>query len=618
MIEKRCWSFPTPFPYIRIRLKGNDKMENWVLLRKGADFAHISEKFHISPRIASLIRNRDVIGDEAIAKYLNGTIADLYDGMLMKDMDKAVNVLVERIRAGKRIRVIGDYDIDGIQSTYILLEGFRYLGADVDSDIPDRMKDGYGLNRHLIDRALDADVDTIVTCDNGIAAAEEIAYAKSMGMTVVVTDHHEVPYREEEGERAYLLPEADAVVDPKRADCLYPFKGLCGAAVAYKLVEALAEAMDSDVCELDYLMENVAIATVGDVVDLVDENRIFVKQGLEMLKRTKNKGLKALIECTGVNAVNLNTYHIGFVLGPCMNASGRLDTAKRALELLEARTQKEADVLAGDLKALNDSRKDMTAQAVEEAFIQVENTEIRDDDVLVIYLPQCHESLAGIVAGRVREKYYRPVFVLTRAQEGLKGSGRSIETWHMYEGLNRCAHLLTRFGGHKMAAGLSLPEENLEQFRQEINRKSQLSEEDLVEKIQIDMQLPFSAVTEKFVGDIKVLEPFGKANAKPLFAERKVHVLGARILGKNRNVLKLRVEDTNGTGIDAMYFGDIEGFLNYIKQKFGDRAYQDMLSGRNVPRNRAEKGIEMAFTYYPDINEYQGIKTPQIVIQNYK
>ena len=593
-------------------------MENWVLLRKGADFAHISEKFHISPRIASLIRNRDVIGDEAIAKYLNGTIADLYDGMLMKDMDKAVNVLVERIRAGKRIRVIGDYDIDGIQSTYILLEGFRYLGADVDSDIPDRMKDGYGLNRHLIDRALDADVDTIVTCDNGIAAAEEIAYAKSMGMTVVVTDHHEVPYREEEGERAYLLPEADAVVDPKRADCLYPFKGLCGAAVAYKLVEALAEAMDSDVCELDYLMENVAIATVGDVVDLVDENRIFVKQGLEMLKRTKNKGLKALIECTGVNAANLNTYHIGFVLGPCMNASGRLDTAKRALELLEARTQKEADVLAGDLKALNDSRKDMTAQAVEEAFIQVENTEIRDDDVLVIYLPQCHESLAGIVAGRVREKYYRPVFVLTRAQEWLKGSGRSIETWHMYEGLNRCAHLLTRFGGHKMAAGLSLPEENLEQFRQEINRKSQLSEEDLVEKIQIDMQLPFSAVTEKFVGDIKVLEPFGKANAKPLFAERKVHVLGARILGKNRNVLKLRVEDTNGTGIDAMYFGDIEGFLNYIKQKFGDRAYQDMLSGRNVPRNRAEKGIEMAFTYYPDINEYQGIKTPQIVIQNYK
>ncbi|MGN0404649.1 MAG: single-stranded-DNA-specific exonuclease RecJ [Bariatricus sp.] len=593
-------------------------MENWVLLRKGADFAHISEKFHISPRIAALIRNREVIGDEAIAKYLNGTIADLYDGMLMKDMDKAVAVLMERIRAGKHIRVIGDYDIDGIQSTYILLEGFRYLGADADSDIPDRMKDGYGLNRHLIDRALDADVDTIVTCDNGIAAKEEIAYAKSMGMTVVVTDHHEVPYRDEEGGRVYCLPEADAVVDPKRVDCLYPFKGLCGAAVAYKLVEALAEAMGKDVCELDYLMENVAIATVGDVMDLVDENRIFVKQGLEMLKRTQNKGLKALIECTGVNEAKLNTYHIGFVLGPCMNASGRLDTAKRALELLEAGTQKEADVLAGDLKALNDSRKDMTAQAVEEAFIQVENTEIRNDEVLVIYLPQCHESLAGIVAGRVREKYYRPVFVLTRAQEGLKGSGRSIETWHMYEGLNRCANLLTKFGGHKMAAGLSLPEENLEQFRREINQKSQLSQDDLVEKIQIDMQLPFSVVTEKFVDELSILEPFGKANAKPLFAERKVRVLNARVLGRNRNVLKLQVEDSKGTKIDAMYFGDIEGFLNYVRQKFGERAYQDMMSGRNVWKNHAEQGIEMAFTYYPDINEYQGIKTPQIVIQNYK
>ena len=352
-------------------------MENWVLLRKGADFQHISEKFHISPRIAALIRNREVIGDEAIEKYLYGTISDLYDGMLMKDMDKAVTVLMERLKEGKRIRVIGDYDIDGIQSTYILLEGLKFLGADVDSDIPDRMKDGYGLNRHLIERALEADVDTIITCDNGIAASEEIAYAKSMGMTVVVTDHHEVPYVEADGERQFILPGADAVVDPKRIDCEYPYKGLCGAAVAYKLVEALVEAMGEDICDIDYLMENVAIATVGDVMDLVDENRIFVKQGLEMLKRTQNLGLKALIECTGVNVEHLSSYHIGFVLGPCMNASGRLDTAKRALELLNAKTTQEADVLAGDLKALNDSRKDMTAAAVEDAFIQVENTEIK-------------------------------------------------------------------------------------------------------------------------------------------------------------------------------------------------------------------------------------------------
>ena len=586
-------------------------MENWVLLRKGADFQHISEKFHISPRVASLIRNRDVIGDDAIEKYLNGTIADLYDGMLMKDMDKAVAVLGEKIKENAKIRIIGDYDIDGIQSTYILLEGFRMLGADVDSDIPDRMKDGYGLNRNLIDRALEADVDTIITCDNGIAAAEEIAYAKSMGMTVVVTDHHEVPYTEIGGERRYILPEADAVVDPKQEDCTYPFKELCGAAVAYKLVEALMEAMGKDAEDADYLMENVAIATIGDVMDLVDENRIFVKQGLDMLKRTENLGLKALMECTGVNVDKLSPYHIGFVIGPCMNASGRLDTAKRALELLEAKKVAEADLLAGDLKALNDSRKDMTAQAVEEAFIQVENSELKDADVLVVYLPECHESLAGIVAGRIREKYYRPVFVLTKGAEGLKGSGRSIETWHMYEGLNRVKHLLSKFGGHKMAAGLSMPEENLEQFRKEINEKSGITPEDLNEKIAIDMQLPFECVNEKFIGELAVLEPFGKGNARPVFAERQVQVESARILGKNKNVLKLQVKDLHGTRMDAMYFGDVNTFVEYVREKFGDIACECLLHGHG-------HGIVMAFTYYPDINEYQGVRTPQIVIQNYK
>ena len=586
-------------------------MENWVLLRKGADFQHISEKFHISPRVASLIRNRDVIGDDAIEKYLNGTIADLYDGMLMKDMDKAVAVLGEKIKENAKIRIIGDYDIDGIQSTYILLEGFRMLGADVDSDIPDRMKDGYGLNRNLIDRALEADVDTIITCDNGIAAAEEIAYAKSMGMTIVVTDHHEVPYTEIGAGRRYILPEADADVDPKQEDCTYPFKGLCGAAVAYKLVEALMEAMGKDAEDADYLMENVAIATIGDVMDLVDENRIFVKQGLDMLKRTENLGLKALMGCTGVNVDKLSPYHIGFVIGPCMNASGRLDTAKRALELLEAKKVAEADLLAGDLKALNDSRKDMTAQAVEEAFIQVENSELKDADVLVVYLPECHESLAGIVAGRIREKYYRPVFVLTKGAEGLKGSGRSIETWHMYEGLNRVKHLLSKFGGHKMAAGLSMPEENLEQFRKEINEKSGITPEDLNEKIAIDMQLPFECVNEKFIEELAVLEPFGKGNARPVFAERQVQVESARILGKNKNVLKLQVKDLHGTRMDAMYFGDVNTFVEYVREKFGDIACECLLRGHG-------HGIVMAFTYYPDINEYQGVRTPQIVIQNYK
>ncbi len=571
-------------------------MERWFVMRKGAPFQEIAEKFHIHPILARLIRNREVVGDEAIEEYLNGTIADLHDGMLMKDMDKAIDILIEKIREHKKIRIIGDYDIDGINSTFILLEGLRYLGADVDSDIPDRMKDGYGLNRVLVDRAFDADVDTIITCDNGIAARDEIAYGKRLGMTMIVTDHHEVPYEEARGEKQYLLPNADAVVDPKRQDCEYPFKGLCGAGVAYKLVETLFEVMGKDVEDIDYLMENVAIATVGDVMDLVGENRIFVKQGLEMIKRTKNKGLKALIECTGVDVDHLSAYHIGFVIGPCLNASGRLDTAKRALELLSARSRKEADILAGDLKALNDSRKDMTAIAVEDAIKQVEETNLKNDKVLVIYLPDCHESLAGIVAGRIRERYYKPTIVLTQAEDGLKGSGRSIDAYHMYDGLNKCKDLLTKFGGHKLAAGLSLEEENLEAFREKLNQESGLSEDDLIAKISIDMQMPLRYVNESLVEQLELLEPFGKGNTKPVFVEKDLLILNSRILGKNRNVLKLLIKDKEGTMMDAMYFGEVDRFLEYYEKK----------------------GNTAAFTFYPTVNEYQGRKSMQIVIQNYQ
>ena len=453
-------------------------MEKWIVLRKGADFQKIADKFQIHPIIARLIRNRDVIGDENIDFYLNGTIADLHDGMLMKDMDRAIDILHEKIHEGKKIRVIGDYDIDGINATYILLEGIRALGGDVDIDIPDRMKDGYGLNKNLIDRAYEENVDTIITCDNGIAASEEIAYGKRLGMTIIVTDHHEVPYEEIGEEKRYILPQADAVIDPIRADCIYPFKELCGAAVAYKVIETLFEISGRDVEDVDYLMENVAIATVGDVMDLVGENRIFVKQGLEMLKRTQNLGLKALMECTKVDVEQLSAYHIGFVIGPCLNASGRLDTAKRALELLRAKNKKEADIHAGDLKALNDNRKDMTAIAVEEAICQVEETKLKEDNVLVIYLPECHESLAGIVAGRIRERYYKPTFILTKAEDGLKGSGRSIDSFHMYEELNKCKHLMTKFGGHKLAAGLSLEERNLEELRRTLNQNANLTEND--------------------------------------------------------------------------------------------------------------------------------------------
>ena len=586
-------------------------MERWVLLRKGADFEKIGKKYQISPRLACLIRNRNVIGDEEINRYLNGTINDLYDGMLMKDMDKTVDILKEKIEENKKIRIIGDYDIDGVNATYILLEGLERLGADVDSDIPDRMRDGYGLNRDLVERAYEAGVDTIVTCDNGIAASSEITYGKEKGMTVLVTDHHEVPYEETEDGRSYILPPADAVIDPKQADCMYPFSGLCGAAVAYKLMEALWESMGKDSSDLDDLIENVAIATIGDVMDLEEENRIFVKEGLQMLKRTSNLGLKALIECTGIEKEHLNSYHIGFVLGPCINASGRLDTAKRALELLRAKTKKEADILAGDLKALNDSRKDMTADAVEQAKEQVELSAMKEDRVLVIYLPDCHESLAGIVAGRIRESYYKPVFVLTDAEEGVKGSGRSIDGYHMYEELNKCKHLLTKFGGHRLAAGLSLEKENVDTLREMLNANCRLTEEDLKEKVTIDMEMSFANVTEKMVEELSLLEPFGKGNTKPVFAARNVKVLNGRVLGKNRNVLKMQVQDTAGTVIEAMLFQKVEEFLKEIEDVYGTHSAEMFLQGRQTD-------IRLALTYYPDINEYMGRKTPQIVISHYR
>lgn len=586
-------------------------MERWVLLRKGADFEAIGKKYQISPRLACLIRNRDVIGEEAVDRYLNGTISDLYDGMLMKDMDKAIDILKEKILEDKKIRVIGDYDIDGVNATYILLEGLERLGADVDSDIPDRISDGYGLNRHLVERAYEAGVDTLITCDNGIVAADEIAYGKEMGMTVIVTDHHEVPFDEQDGEKRYRIPPADAVMDPKQPDCLYPFKGLCGAAVAYKLMEALWESMGKDSADLDDLIENVAIATIGDVMDLEDENRIFVKEGLQMLRRTKNPGLKALIECTGIDKNSLNSYHIGFVLGPCINASGRLDTAKRALELLRAGTQKEADILAGDLKALNDSRKDMTEEAVKQAEEQVETTTISKDKVLVVYLPDCHESLAGIVAGRIRENYYKPVFVLTDTEEGVKGSGRSIDGYHMYEELNKCKELLTKFGGHRLAAGLSLPKENVGKFREMLNKNCTLTEEEMKEKVTIDMEMPFGCVTEGLVKELELLEPFGKGNTKPVFAARDVTLLGARILGKNRNVLKLQVQDVNGCRIEAMLFHHADDFLGKLEEQYGKTEVEALLKGRG-------RQIRISMTYYPDINEYMGEKTPQIVVTHYR
>ena len=570
-------------------------MERWYVMMKKADFSSIGAKYNISPVIARLIRNRDIIEDEEINLYLNGTIADLYDGMLMKDMDKAVEILSEKIREEKPVRVIGDYDIDGVNAAYILKEGLEGLGADVDTDIPDRIKDGYGLNKMLIDRALDDGIDTIITCDNGIAAAEEITYGRKNGRTVIVTDHHQVPFVEINKEREYLLPQADAVVDPRRPDCEYPFKNLCGAAVAYKLVEALYNVMLRDPEDVDYLMENVAIATVGDVMALKGENRIFVKQGLEMLKRTKNEGLKALIECTGINPEYLNTYDLGFVLGPCINASGRLDTAKRALELLSTRTRRDAVMLAEDLKALNDSRKEMTERGIKEAAEMIETTSLKEDKVFVIYLPDCHESIAGIIAGKIRDRYYRPTIILTKAEDGVKGSGRSTEEYDMFTELCKCQALFTKFGGHRQAAGVSLKEENVQRFRETINSLCTLTEEDLQMKVYIDMQVPFPYLTEDLIEQFQVMEPFGKGNKRPLFAEKDLKVIQPKIVGKNENVLQCILEDKQGNRMKAVYFGDVKTCL------------KEMLAGKVT-----------AVTYFPSINEYMGRRSIQLTIVNYQ
>ena len=605
-------------------------MEKWFLTMKKADFSGIARKYHISPITARLIRNRDVIGDEAIDFYLNGTIADLYDGMLMQDMDKAVEILAEKIEEEKQIRIIGDYDIDGVNATYILQEGLSGLGAHVDTDIPDRIKDGYGLNIDLIDRALDDGVDTIITCDNGIAAADEIAYGKENGLTVIVTDHHEEPYEDpaavegkEPGKR-YLLPPADVVVDPKQPGCTYPFPEICGAVVAFKLVQALFESYGLPGLSengagkrglLDELLEMAAFATVCDVMPLRDENRILVRHGLALMQDSQNQGLRALMEVSGVGlpgkGKKLTAFHIGFVLGPCMNASGRLDTAVRALELLECKSRQEAVPKAAFLKQLNDSRKEMTERFVQEAVRCIEETSLKEDRVLVVFLPDCHESIAGIIAGRIRERYYRPTFVLTRGEEGVKGSARSIEGYHIYEEMTKCSRFFTKYGGHKMAAGLSMQEEDVEPFRKEINRLCTLTAEDLEEKIHIDVPMPVSYVNFSLVEELELLEPFGTGNPKPVFAQKDLLFLSARVMGKNQNVLRFTVMDDRDQRWEMMYFGNRDAFDEYVQQHYGQTALDNLYQQKG-------EGIRMSAVYYPGINTWQGSSRLQLVMQYYK
>ena len=572
-------------------------MEKWFVINKGADFAGIAKRFGISPVTARLIRNREVMGDEAIARYLKGGIGELYDPHLLLDSDRLTDILVQKISEQKKIRVIGDYDIDGVMSTYILYKGITRCGGSVDFQIPDRMKDGYGINDHLIEQADEAGIDTIITCDNGIAAIGEIAHAKSLGMTVLVTDHHEIPYTEERGERHYKRSEADAIVNPKQMECTYPYKNLCGAAVAWKVIQILYEKCDIAVEESYDFLENVAFATVGDVMDLTDENRILVREGLKRIHTTMNPGMRALILQNKLEPEQISSYHFGFVLGPCINASGRLETAKIALNLFLQEDVKKASEIAAELVDLNAQRKDMTAEGVELAMQQVEEGNT-GEKVLVVYLPDVHESLAGIIAGRIREACHKPTFVLTKSEDGVKGSGRSIEAYSMYEELCKCQELFTKFGGHPMAAGLSLPEANVEIFREKINACCGLTEEDFIPKIKIDIPMPVDYPDIPLVNELLLLEPFGKANVKPQFADKNLGIDRAVVVGKNQNVLKLTLKTERGKSISAVYFGDVEEFREYYGRKYGENEVQQAFLGRT-------NGIRMSVVYYPEINRYQ-------------
>ena len=569
-------------------------MEKWVVTAKKADFQGIGRKYGIDPVIARIIRNRDITGDEAIEEYLNGTLADIPSWKLLKDIDKAVEIISGKIDAGTKMRIIGDYDIDGVTATYILLKGFKRLGANVDTYIPDRVADGYGIHDHLIKKAMEDGIDTIVTCDNGISASSQITYAKELGMTVVVTDHHEVPFTDTEEGRTYILPPADAIINPKQVDCTYPNKNICGAVVAMKLVFALYEKYRLPEEEKEDFLEPAAIATVGDIMDLQGENRILVKEGLARLPFTKNKGLKALIRAIGLEDQKITSYDIGFRLGPCINASGRLDTAMRSLALLQSEDEEEAAKLAGDLKALNDSRKALTEKGTEKAYKLIESSNLKNDRVMVVFLPECHESLAGIIAGRIREKYHKPTFVLTRGEKSLKGSGRSTENYSMYEELVKCDSLLVQYGGHPMAAGLSIEEENVEKLRQTLNDNCTLTEEDMIPKIVIDVPMPISYINEELVEQLSILEPFGKGNTKPLFAQKNLRVLKVEIYGKTQNTVKLQLRDPSGAVMDGLYWGEAKEFADFA---------------------RSHETISV--TYYPRINSYMGRESLQIVIQNY-
>lgn len=584
--------------------------EKWILLNKKADFYELAEQFHIDPVIARVIRNRNVVTKADYERYLdieNG----LYDPRLMKDMERGVALIKEAIEQKKSIRIISDYDVDGIMSNYILYQALKRCHAKVDYRVPDRITDGYGMNETMVREAYDSGIQVLLTCDNGISALRPIAYAKNLGMTVVVTDHHDIPFEyDEEGKKEYILSAADAVIDPKQPDCKYPFKQLCGAGVAYKFVQVLYQEFGFDILDADAFIEFVAMATVCDVMDLTDENRILVKRGLEELNRTGNLGMRALIRANDLGTQKLMSYHLGFVLGPCINATGRLENAKLAMELLLENNYNVALKRANRLKELNDERKEMTTKGVEAAIEQIETTTLEGDKVLVVYLPDTHESLAGIIAGRIRERYYRPVLILTDSEEGeLKGSGRSIEGYNMYEALTECSELLIKFGGHPMAAGFSIHGKDLEYFRHKLNLLCELTEEDLTPKLYIDVPMPIDYITFDLIEQLELLEPFGKGNEKPVFAQRNLKVRSARVLGRNANLLKLELESEDGARMEGIYF-EVEEFMENIRQWFGEAEWDQMMKGW---LNK----VALDIAYYPSINEFNGMRALQVVVKSY-
>lgn len=581
--------------------------EKLLLRNRKVDLKAMSEKYKISQLLCKLMVNRDIIDENIINSYINPVYKYLHSPKTMKDVVIAVDIIKRKIQENKKIRIIGDYDVDGIISVFILYTALKKCGANVDYEIPDRIKDGYGINENIVKVAYDEGVDTIITCDNGISAIDQIQYAKDLGLTVIVTDHHDVPFIEEDGVRTFLSSQADAIINPKQIECEYKFKSICGAGVAFKLMEALYEEIGMDKEECYKLIEFVAIATVCDVVDLIDENRIFVKNGLEMLNNSKNIGINALKKACGLEDKEITAYHLGFVIGPCLNASGRLDSAKKGLELLLMEDDEEAKNLAQEIVDLNDARKNMTKEGVDRAINIIDSTDINNDKILVVYIPDIHESLAGIVAGRVKEQYNKPTIILTKSEEGVKGSARSIEEYNMFEGLLACKELLDKFGGHPMAAGLSLQEDKVDELRIALNNKCELTDEDLTRKIMIDSSLPLEYLNLHLIEELNVLEPFGKGNSKPVFGVRDAKITKAMLLGKDKNVLKLKLLTNNNITIDAMIFNDLENFESKIIEKYGNEELDNLY-------NKSNNNIPMDFTFYPSINEWNGNKSIQIVV----